>query len=68
MEAVFDARNSMFVYLEEVRAMWINGRSLESLREFELVGTLLGLAIYNGIILDIRFPVNPLGPICFFFP
>lgn len=25
-------------------------------KEFELVGTLLGLAIYNGVILDVQFP------------
>ena len=32
------------------------GASLESRDEFELVGSLLGLAIYNGIILDAHFP------------
>ena len=29
---------------------------MESGDEFELVGSLLGLAIYNGIILDVHFP------------
>lgn len=46
----------MFSYIEETRSMWINGSSLESEREFELVGIVLGLAIYNGVILDVRFP------------
>lgn len=46
----------MFTYLEEVERMWINSSSLESDILFELVGTLLGIAIYNGIILDIHFP------------
>ncbi len=32
------------------------GASLESRDEFELVVSLLGLAIYNGIILDAHFP------------
>ena len=46
----------MFTYLEEVERMWINCDSLESDLLFELVGTLLGIAIYNGIILDLHFP------------
>ena len=46
----------MFTYLSESRSMWINGASLESEKEFELVGVLLGLAIYNGVILDVHFP------------
>ena len=46
----------MFTYLSESRSMWINGASLESEKEFELVGILLGLAIYNGVILDVQFP------------
>lgn len=36
--------------------MWLNGSSLESEKEFELVGIVLGLAIYNGVILDVHFP------------
>lgn len=46
----------MFTYLEEVELMWINPNSLDSDLLFELVGTLLGIAIYNGIILDLHFP------------
>ncbi|CAB4005436.1 ubiquitin- ligase E3A-like, partial [Paramuricea clavata] len=48
----------MFTYLEEVERMWINCNSLELESDllFELVGTLLGVAIYNGIILDLHFP------------
>ena len=33
-----------------------NRSSLENEREFELIGILLGVAIYNGVILDVRFP------------
>ena len=47
----------MFSYIEESRCVWLNSSSLESEKEFELVGILLGLAIYNGIILDVRFPL-----------
>ena len=49
----------MFTYLEEAERMWINCNSLRELEShllFELVGTLLGIAIYNGIILDLHFP------------
>lgn len=38
------------------RALWFNGESLEAPVQFELVGALLGLAIYNAVILDIHFP------------
>ena len=31
-----------------VRSFWCNQDSLESDREFELIGILLGVAIYNG--------------------
>lgn len=47
----------MFTYIEESESVWLNSSSLESEKEFELVGILLGLAIYNGIILDVRFPL-----------
>ena len=46
----------MFTYVEESESVWLNDSSLESEKEFELVGILLGLAIYNGVILDVRFP------------
>nr|XP_054753405.1 probable E3 ubiquitin-protein ligase HECTD2 [Lytechinus pictus] len=58
-EAVFNPSYGMFVSSEENRTIWINGSegSADSDDEFELVGTLLGLAIYNGIILDCNFPM-----------
>jgi hypothetical protein len=31
---------------------------METDEEFRLIGILLGLAIYNGVILDVRFPVG----------
>ncbi|KAJ3218464.1 hypothetical protein HK099_005037 [Clydaea vesicula] len=47
----------MFVYDEDTRFVWINGASLESERQYELIGTVLGLALYNGVILGINFPM-----------
>ncbi|XP_068730532.1 ubiquitin-protein ligase E3A-like [Montipora capricornis] len=56
VEAIFDPGYGMFTYIEESQSVWLNDSSLESEKEFELVGILLGLAIYNGVILDVRFP------------
>lgn len=36
--------------------MWINKSSLECNVNFELIGTLLGLAIYNSVYLNLNFP------------
>ncbi|RKO91381.1 hypothetical protein BDK51DRAFT_13981, partial [Blyttiomyces helicus] len=46
----------MFVYDPETRYCWINGASLESEKQFELVGSVIGLALYNGVILGVNFP------------
>lgn len=45
----------MFQYNEETRSFWFNMHCLDN-SEFRLVGMVLGLAIYNGILLDVRFP------------
>jgi hypothetical protein len=47
----------MFIYSEEYRTFWFNHNSMESEQEFHLMGSILGLAIYNGVILDIHFPL-----------
>jgi hypothetical protein len=36
--------------------MWFNKSSFECNVNFELIGTLLGLAIYNSVLLDLNFP------------
>ncbi len=48
----------MFTFDEERQCFWFNRSPLgeELDREFCLIGTILGLAIYNNIILDVRFP------------
>eukprot|EP00455_Lapot_gusevi_P057581 TRINITY_DN9847_c0_g1_i5.p1 TRINITY_DN9847_c0_g1~~TRINITY_DN9847_c0_g1_i5.p1 ORF type:complete len:298 (+),score=79.60 TRINITY_DN9847_c0_g1_i5:118-1011(+) len=53
---LFDPKYGMFVYDEESRNYWFNTNSFESDSEFELIGILLGLAIFNGVILDVHFP------------
>lgn len=47
----------MFTYKEDTRMLWFNGQTFESNMKFELVGILLGLAIYNGVILDLNLPL-----------
>lgn len=54
---LMDPQYGMFVYDKETRFVWINGNSLESERHFELVGFVIGLALYNGVILGINFPL-----------
>uniref|UniRef100_M4BWH8 HECT-type E3 ubiquitin transferase n=1 Tax=Hyaloperonospora arabidopsidis (strain Emoy2) TaxID=559515 RepID=M4BWH8_HYAAE len=53
---LLDPAYGMFTYDEETRMLWFNSDSLEATMEFELIGTLLGLAIYNAVILDVNFP------------
>ena len=47
----------MFNYNENERLYWFNGHSMEANVNFELVGILMGLAIYNNVILDLPFPM-----------
>ena len=46
----------MFVFNEETRTYWFSGASMEAGSEFRLVGQLMGLAIFNSVILDAHFP------------
>ena len=46
----------MFLSKNNGRVYWFNGFSFEPPIRFEFVGMLLGLAIYNSVHLDIRFP------------
>ncbi|KAF4324329.1 hypothetical protein BBO99_00003235 [Phytophthora kernoviae] len=53
---LLDPAYGMFTYDEETRTLWFNSDSLEATMEYELIGTLLALAIYNAVILDVSFP------------
>ena len=57
MRQMLDPDFGMFKYYEESRLLWFNSDSLESSMEFELIGILLGIAIYNSIIVDLRMPL-----------
>jgi ubiquitin-protein ligase E3 A len=54
---LFKPEYAMFTYHPESKLVWFNGNTCESNLKFELIGALMGLAIYNQIILDIHFPV-----------
>lgn len=47
----------MFRPEEESGLLWFIPDSQSPPEEFELVGTILGIAIYNSVILDMRFPM-----------
>jgi hypothetical protein len=47
----------MFTFQSETQTVWFNPTSFESDAQFTLIGIVLGLAIYNNIILDVHFPM-----------
>ncbi|KAL4869137.1 hypothetical protein BDV12DRAFT_86884 [Aspergillus spectabilis] len=53
---VFDPNHGLFLYDEDSQYCYFNPLCLESSEQFFLVGVLLGLAIYNSIILDVALP------------
>ncbi|CAG8450723.1 5254_t:CDS:10 [Paraglomus occultum] len=56
---MFDQKYGMFTQNEESRLCWFNQNPFDesALDEYKLIGRLLGLAIYNSVILDVHFPV-----------
>ena len=42
--------------VQESRTYWFNAASLEADEEFMLIGLVLGLAIYNAVLLDFPLP------------
>ena len=54
---LFDVNYGMFTYNEKTRLFWFNLNSFEAKIKYELIGIVLGLALFNGVILDIKFPI-----------
>ena len=50
----------MFKFNEDVQLYWFNGSTFEPNINFELVGTLMGLAFYNNMFVDM-----PVVPACY---
>ncbi|PRP86145.1 ubiquitin-protein ligase E3A [Planoprotostelium fungivorum] len=55
VKEIFDPKFGMFIHNSETGAYWFNPNSTD-FAEFQLIGTLLGLAIYNNVILEVHFP------------
>ncbi|XP_046441617.1 probable E3 ubiquitin-protein ligase HECTD2 isoform X4 [Daphnia pulex] len=46
----------MFIYYPNARCYWFSTSTETNLKEYNLIGVLMGLAVYNSIILDLHFP------------
>jgi E3 ubiquitin-protein ligase HERC3 len=55
-QKLFDVKYGMFVTDEQTRMQWFDRNSQDQLGEYQLIGILLGLAIYNGVIINVPFP------------
>lgn len=55
-QELLDPRFSMFREVNDGRLLWFNMNSMECNVNFELVGIILALAIYNNTLLDLKFP------------
>ncbi|KAA0152091.1 hypothetical protein FNF29_04205 [Cafeteria roenbergensis] len=53
---LFTVDYGMFREEPETNTLWFNHDSVESRVQWELLGSLLGMAIHNSIILDVQFP------------
>lgn len=56
MKEIFDPKYMMFLHNDENHLYWFNGQTFEPNINFELVGTLMGIAIYNNTFIDLPFP------------
>uniref|UniRef100_A0A914ULP6 HECT-type E3 ubiquitin transferase n=1 Tax=Plectus sambesii TaxID=2011161 RepID=A0A914ULP6_9BILA len=56
-DELFNPDYGMFVYSEETRLFWFNPGCTYCEREYRLIGILFGLAIYNQVLVDVRFPL-----------
>ncbi|XP_056147607.1 probable E3 ubiquitin-protein ligase HECTD2 [Lampris incognitus] len=54
---IFHTDYGMFTYLKDSGCHWFSSWKCDNYSEFQLVGTLMGLAVYNSIALDIHFPL-----------
>ena len=55
---IFDPDYGMFNYNKKTRLYWFNHYTFEPKIKYELIGIIFGLAIYNNIILDVKFPLT----------
>jgi len=60
MKEIFNPQYGMFKFNEDTQLYWFNGQTFEPNINFELVGTLMGIAIYNNCHIDL-----PLAHACY---
>ena len=56
VKKLFEENYKIFLYQESQRVFWFNPDCNDT-QYYELLGTLLGLAIYHGATLEVKFPV-----------
>jgi len=56
MRELLNPNFGMFVYFEESRLLWFNNGTVDTEKEFELVGILIAIAMYNSTIIDLKMP------------
>ncbi|KAK2717033.1 hypothetical protein QYM36_007245 [Artemia franciscana] len=56
IKELFNKDIGTFTWQSESQTYWFNPRTFENDTNFKLVGILLGLAVYNTVTLDVRFP------------
>ncbi|KAF2355382.1 HECT domain [Trinorchestia longiramus] len=56
IKQIFKPENKMFVYHPSKRLYWFSLGQQGNQRHYNLIGVLMGIAVYNSIILDIHFP------------
>ncbi|XP_017081206.1 ubiquitin-protein ligase E3A [Drosophila eugracilis] len=57
VEEIFNPAFGMFIQQEETNNMWFNATPYENGAQFTLIGIIIGLAIYNNVILAVNFPM-----------
>jgi hypothetical protein len=57
LENLFNEEYGMFVLNAETRNYWFSNTTFDSPNEFRLLGKLLGIALYNGVNLNLNFPL-----------
>lgn len=57
VEEIFNPDYAMFTFQSDSNTVWFNPTSFESDGQFTLIGIVLGLAIYNNVILAVNFPM-----------
>jgi len=56
VEEIFNPIYGMFIHCSESHTYWFNPSSYESSSQYTLIGIVLGLAMYNSVILDLHLP------------